>query len=243
MRMEVDEAIRILEQIEPATTDEMHALEMAIAVMKYYDVPRHIKEMERNCSEIPNGSDLISRQAAINGLNDYIQEYDDSNNTVKRSAMQEAKMLIESLPSAEPKTKCIAQIRIDRDDMEDLVNEKVNEIVDKMSETKAETVLCALADRACPFQGKEYAWCLTCPHISEEDRALVKKAVAEPKTGKWELDPDGMDWNIPAWRCSECGFRASYIGVEANGFGNNPMNWAGSKFCPQCGARITGYER
>lgn len=66
---------------------------------------------------------------------------------------------------------------------------------------------------------------------------------AEPKTGKWVLDPNGMDWNIPAWRCSECGFVANYIGVESNGLGNNPMNWAGSKFCPQCGARITGYER
>lgn len=71
----------------------------------------------------------------------------------------------------------------------------------------------------------------------------IEALLAEPKTGKWKLDPDGMDWNIPAWRCSECGFVANYIGVEANGFGNNPMNWAGSKFCPHCGARITGYER
>lgn len=76
-------------------------------------------------------------------------------------------------------------------------------------------------------------------HIS----ALKALPSAEPKTGKWVLDPNGMDWNIPAWRCSECGFVANYIGVEANGLGNNPMNWAGSKFCPQCGARITGYER
>lgn len=63
---------------------------------------------------------------------------------------------------------------------------------------------------------------------------------AEPKTGNWVLDPNGMDWNIPAWRCSECGFVANYIGVEANGLGNNPMNWAGSKFCPNCGARMRG---
>lgn len=40
---------------------------------------------------------------------------------------------------------------------------------------------CALADRECPFQGKEFAWCLTCPHISEENRALVKKVASEPK--------------------------------------------------------------
>ena len=59
-------------------------------------------------------------------------------------------------------------------------------------------VLCALADRACPFQGKEYAWCLTCPHISEEDRALVKKAI-EPRTGEWEFDEDEGEYI-----CSEC---------------------------------------
>lgn len=54
--------------------------------------------------------------------------------------------------------------------------------------------------------------------------------------GEWVLDPNGMDWNIPAWRCSRCGFVANYIGVEANGLGRNPMNWAGSKYCPNCGA-------
>ena len=74
-------------------------------------------------------------------------------------------------------------------------------------------------------------------------KAVEALPSAEPKTGEWVLDPNGMDWNIPAWRCSECGFVANYIGVEANGLGNSPMNWAGSKFCPQCGARITGYER
>lgn len=81
----------------------------------------------------------------------------------------------------------------------------------------------------------------------DEISAMMAKIMslpsAKPKTGEWVLDPNGMDWNIPAWRCSECGFVANYIGVEANGLGNNPMNWAGSKFCPQCGARITGYER
>ena len=39
---------------------------------------------------------------------------------------------IKSLPSQEPNTKCIAQIRIDRDDMEDLVNG----IIEKIAEPK-----------------------------------------------------------------------------------------------------------
>jgi hypothetical protein len=61
------------------------------------------------------------------------------------------------------------------------------------AEPKTEHVLCALADRVCPFQGKEYAWCLTCPHISEEDRALLKRAVApvesreQPEQEKWSV--------------------------------------------------------
>ena len=62
------------------------------------------------------------------------------------------------------------------------------------------------------------------------------------KRGEWVLDPNGMDWNIPAWRCSRCGFVANYIGVEANGFGSNPMNWAGSNFCPNCGADMRERE-
>ncbi len=72
--------------------------------------------------------------------------------------------------------------------------------------------------------------------------ALFKVPAAKQKCGEWVLDPNGMDWNIPAWRCSRCGFVANYIGVEANGFGRNPMNWAGSKFCPECGVRMKGAD-
>lgn len=39
-------------------------------------------------------------------------------------------------PSAEPKTKCIAQIRIDRDDIKDFINETVSEIIETMTEPK-----------------------------------------------------------------------------------------------------------
>lgn len=67
---------------------------------------------------------------------------------------------------------------------------------------------CALADRSCPFQGKEFAWCLTCPHISEEDRTLVKKAV-EPKTGRWILAGEQWQEDVDngnyCFVCSECG--------------------------------------
>lgn len=57
------------------------------------------------------------------------------------------------------------------------------------------------------------------------------------KPGKWIYDKHGMDWNIGAWRCSVCGGRNNNIG------GNdkiNPLIFAGSNFCPHCGADMTG---
>lgn len=75
-------------------------------------------------------SDLIRKQEVLNLVEN--TPYDWSNITERTEMLRK----INALPSAEPKTKCIAQIRIDRDDIEDLVNEKVNEIVEKMSESK-----------------------------------------------------------------------------------------------------------
>lgn len=69
-------------------------------------------------------------------------------------------------------------------------------------------------------------------------RNAYERGKADRPQGEWKLDSNGMDWNIPAWRCTRCGYVANYIGVEANGLGNNPMNWAGSKYCPNCGARM-----
>lgn len=73
-----------------------------------------------------------------------------------------------------------------------------------------------------------------------DDCAIANAPTIEPvKHGEWELE---MDWNIPAWRCSECGFVTNYIREEADSLGNNPMNLAGSNFCPNCGARMIGGE-
>ena len=53
-------------------------------------------------------SDLISRQDTIDRINEYIEEYSeidsDGNHSEKWCAMQEAKMTIESMPSAQPET-------------------------------------------------------------------------------------------------------------------------------------------
>ena len=79
--------------------------------------------------------DVISRQDTINEIKNVFDDILCCNVSV-RKGLPEAVRRIEMMPSAEPKTKCVAQIRIDRADIEDLVNEKVNEIVDKMIEPK-----------------------------------------------------------------------------------------------------------
>lgn len=64
---------------------------------------------------------------------------------------------------------------------------------------------------------------------------LLKES-QEQKHGHWVLDPDGMDWNIPAWRCSVCGCRNDNI--PPNLEKTNPLRWSGSRFCPNCGAKM-----
>jgi len=56
------------------------------------------------------------------------------------------------------------------------------------------------------------------------------------KHGHWVFDPDGMDWNIPAWKCSEC--HCKNDNIPPNLERTNPLRWSGSKFCPNCGAKM-----
>lgn len=58
---------------------------------------------------------------------------------------------------------------------------------------------------------------------------------ARPK-GEWIWNENGMDWGIGCWCCSECGMRNPYIGSGDTALLSNPHNWAGSKYCPNCGA-------
>ena len=67
------------------------------------------------------------------------------------------------------------------------------------------------------------------------------------KRGKWKFNPNGMDWGIAAWTCSECGSKNDMIPayVETRNGPvrlDNPFRFAGSRYCPCCGARMVDYE-
>lgn len=56
--------------------------------------------------------------------------------------------------------------------------------------------------------------------------------VAAVVHGKWVYDKNGMDFNLGAWVCSECGKRHLVIYQEGLIFGNK------NKYCEQCGQAI-----
>ncbi len=54
--------------------------------------------------------------------------------------------------------------------------------------------------------------------------------------GTWEWDPDGIDWGIGAWKCSNCGSKAeTWWAKDGN---SNPLKFAGSHYCGNCGATM-----
>jgi hypothetical protein len=67
---------------------------------------------------------------------------------------------------------------------------------------------------------------------------------AEPVVhAHWVLNPNGMDWGLPAWTCSHCGGRNDmippFITTNKGGYvPKNPNAFAGSNYCPNCGAKM-----
>lgn len=74
------------------------------------------------------------------------------------------------------------------------------------------------------------------------DIARFPAVDAEPvQHGKWVWYNDVIDWDIGAWVCSECGGRNENIHAAKPGTVKaytNPYIYAGTKFCPNCGAKM-----
>lgn len=68
------------------------------------------------------------------------------------------------------------------------------------------------------------------------DLKTYKKAdVAPVKYAKWVWNPNGIDWGLGAWECSNCyGKNDNLPGTEKI----DPFMVAGSSYCPSCGAKM-----
>ena len=67
--------------------------------------------------------------------------------------------------------------------------------------------------------------------------ALYLEGYRKQSEGEWVWNPNGMDWGLGAWECSSCRCRNDNLPMDKN---TKPMLWAGSKFCPNCGAKMKG---
>ena len=169
-------------------------------------------EQEPSCRN-PRQVDLISRQDAVNEIHKYFAEEIDKTPT---EIDKDGDELYADMPTVNSLLAC---------------NKELSKRIKALPSAEP-NLLCALADRECPFQGKEFAWCLTCPHISVEDRALVKKVASEPKRGKW-IDKGNF------YICSECGKRMPYAVLGSK---LSRAYAFMSDYCPNCGARMESDE-
>ena len=55
-------------------------------------------------------------------------------------------------------------------------------------------------------------------------------------TAEWIYDENGNDWGLGAWICSQCGSKNDNLGMNKD---IDPYVFAGSKFCPHCGLRMS----
>ena len=52
--------------------------------------------------------------------------------------------------------------------------------------------------------------------------------------GRWVWDPDGMDWGLGAWKCSECHVKAeTWWATDPR----DPKDCSCSRYCGNCGVR------
>ena len=53
--------------------------------------------------------------------------------------------------------------------------------------------------------------------------------------GKWVWNNNAIDWSIGGWICNDCGVINKNLPYDKN---INPYVWSGSKYCPNCGAKM-----
>lgn len=94
-------------------------------------------------------------------------------------------------------------------------------------------LLVALRDLEKKYDEKEKAY--IAERTAKEE--LQKKCDAMTvQQGHWVYDPNATDWGLGGWICNLCGHRNDNL--PNNQPDSNPYIYAGSQYCPACGAKM-----
>ena len=111
-----------------------------------------------------------------------------------------------------------------------IVSESDDTVILKITVDKLEN---ALHDLEKKYTEKEKAY--IAERIAKEE--LQKKCDAmTAQKGHWVYDPNATDWGLGGWICNLCGHRNDNL--PNNQPDSNPYIYAGSQYCPACGAKM-----
>lgn len=95
--------------------------------------------------------------------------------------------------------------------------EKLLKSIPSVKDDKTISLFGAVADMICIVNS-----------VPKEDVALVVHA-------RWIWNPNGMDHGLGAWQCGRCFTRNNSLPMNSK---MNPLMFIGSKYCPECGAKM-----
>lgn len=75
--------------------------------------------------------------------------------------------------------------------------------------------------------------------IPEAIKEVLQETITPVKHGHWVYNQNGHDWGLGAWECNLCHSVNNNLPIDKR---FSPYVYAGSKFCPNCGAKMDGGE-
>ncbi len=110
---------------------------------------------------------------------------------------------------------------------------KVDKLENMLHDSFQGHLLNALRDLEKKYAKKEKAY--IAERTAKEE--LQKKCDAMTvQQGHWVYDPNATDWGLGGWICNLCGHRNDNL--PNNQPDSNPYIYAGSQYCPACGAKM-----
>lgn len=74
-----------------------------------------------------------------------------------------------------------------------------------------------------------------CSAVIQEMEDIPFADVAPVVHARWIWNPNGMDYGLGAWQCGRCFTRNNSLPMNSK---INPLMFIGSKYCPECGAKM-----